>query len=101
MPHHINSHEKKVDLRIEGNFSIYELKGLRDELLEVLKNMETIEIDFGKLDEIDTPGLQFIISLVKTCDENSITVVFRENPVFAEFIKGSGENLKEILIRGA
>lgn len=101
MPHHINSHEKTIDLKIEGDFSVYELKGLRDELLEVLKDMETIEIDFTKLDGIDTPGLQFIVSLVKTCDERSIDVVSRENSVVTEFLKGSGENLKDILTRGA
>lgn len=51
--------------------TIRELKSTYNELLNVFEKNQSLEIDFKNIDEIDMGGIQLLISLKKTCNEQN------------------------------
>lgn len=49
-------------LRIEGEFTIYHARQIRDDLLEHLDSSKEIELDLGGVTEMDTAGIQLLLA---------------------------------------
>ena len=57
----IDSRVTVCRLTPEGELGIYSVSALRTRWLEVLAQHDTLEIDLGRIDEIDTAGLQLML----------------------------------------
>ncbi len=58
----------------EGELSIYTVTGLRAQWLAALHQHDEIEIDLGRIEEIDTAGLQLML-MTKRCAGKTVRFV--------------------------
>ncbi len=65
----------KNKLSVEGSLIFDNAEQLKEELLATLENLnhdKPVTIDFSKVEEIDSSGIQLLISLFKTMESNRI-----------------------------
>lgn len=53
------------------NFTIYEIKELKDKLLEEFQQSEDIQIDLSNVIKIDMTAIQLLLSLKKSCENQN------------------------------
>lgn len=63
--------ESPARLRLDGDLTIYEVRTAREQLLTLLPTQPTPwQLDLGGLDELDSAGVQLLLSLQKTLCAN-------------------------------
>lgn len=53
------------------NFTIYEIKELKDKFLEEFQQSKDIQIDLSSVTKIDMTAIQLLLSLKKSCDNQN------------------------------
>lgn len=67
----VSIEEKVCKIVAEEEFNIYKVETLKTDILEVFDDFDVVEIDLSKVEEFDSAGLQFLVSLKKsTFDSN-------------------------------
>ncbi|AZN36391.1 STAS domain-containing protein [Iodobacter ciconiae] len=64
---------------IRGEISIYTSKLMQETLLELLQSEHIIHIDLSEVNEIDSAGIQLLISLKKYAHNKKTTLQFQEH----------------------
>lgn len=78
-------------IAIEGPATIYEVKALRETLLQTLSKGGNLQIDLGASGKWDLAGLQLLISCVKSAQHQGRTArLHRVSGICAEVAERSG-----------
>jgi ABC-type transporter Mla MlaB component len=81
----------EVTVPIEGPATIYEVKALRETLLQGLARAENLLIDLGDSGKWDLAGLQLLVSCVRTAQSQGRSVRLKRAPrVCTEVAERSG-----------
>ena len=65
----MSSEANATQLSMESELTIIHAAELRNTLLAQLRDSEALEIDMGRVEELDAAGLQLLISLKREADE--------------------------------
>lgn len=65
----INKKDDTATLRVGGEVTIQNASQFRDALKELLGAAQRVEIDFKDVTEMDTAGIQVLLSAQKSCDK--------------------------------
>lgn len=73
----ISAEEKDgyVQIKIDGELTVYEAAEFRDALLESIISADTLQIDLSGVSECDTAGIQILCSARVTADAEKKTLV--------------------------
>ena len=96
----VSKEDKTLYIKISDIFSIYHVNTARKDILDVLSDVETVSIDSSELNEIDTAGIQLLISLAKTIDTRNIELHLKGNKNFLLYLNQTGKNISEFLFKG-
>lgn len=61
---------------LDGELTIYTAAAVRERLLRVLENCARLTLDTAKVSEIDTAGLQVLLSTRRSCQEGGVPFAF-------------------------
>ena len=67
---------KIIEVEIPGDMTIYEAGETRDLFKDALKKNNTINVNLSNVSEIDSSGIQLMVSLKKIADSKEKTVSF-------------------------
>lgn len=69
-----------------NNFTMYEVEGIKQEFLELLKEDE-ITIDMKNITKIDMSAIQLLLSLKKSCEEENkkLEIINIKEEILASF----------------
>ena len=72
--------------------TIYEVEEFYEFLLKEVKNAESkLELDFTSIEKIDMVVIQLLLSLQKTCNQNSINLILKNfSSQLMDTLKSSG-----------
>lgn len=70
---------ERCTISISGEISIYTSKLMQETLLELLQTEQTIYIDLSEVNEVDSAGIQLLISLKKYAHDKKMTLQFQEH----------------------
>lgn len=89
---------KACMINIEGNMTIQHVKELREELLNLTCEKETLILNLGDVTSIDTSGLQFIWSFMKEARNNDRTIEIHDvSAAVFEMAYETGIEMEKIL----
>lgn len=97
-----DTHKKGAVLQLKGNLSIYEVTGIREELLAALAKQKSITVDLQQVEEWDVAGLQLLVSMRKSATDSGVSLSFANPPqqlcdtlpllgLASDFISGKSE----------
>lgn len=85
----------KLVIHISGNATIFDLENdflkINDELVN--NNLETVEFNIERIEDIDTAYLQFILSIINTLKDSSRIEIVGGNYLLAEILELYGIDL--------
>ena len=78
---HGKKEDKRVEVFIEGEFSIGYTERVKDKLLEIMEQYDKIDVKVQNLENIDLSAIQILLSLKKSLpsDKFKLTVVLRDD----------------------
>ena len=76
MPRRAKANEKVLQLKIEGEMTIFRATELKDAILPLILSIQEIEIDLSRVTDIDAAGLQLMISAKIESWEHNKTLRF-------------------------
>ncbi len=87
----LNLHYKQIgkqgQLELEGSFVVYSISKWKDCILEKIPEIETLKADFSKVNQIDSAGLQILISTKKLfISENKKFTIIKHSPKLIEYL---------------
>ncbi|MGM0417670.1 MAG: STAS domain-containing protein [Thermodesulfobacteriota bacterium] len=83
-----------AEFEVSDEFTIYHLSSAKDELVKILDKCSGVKLDFKNVSRIDSAGIQFLISLVKTCTRRNISIEIINKEAFYNAACLPRENLK-------
>ena len=87
---HLN--EKKLDLKVSGRLDTTTAPDLEKELLDQLKDVEELCIDFSDLEYISSAGLRVLLSAQKTMNKQGSMELTGVNDTIMEIFEVTGFN---------
>lgn len=85
-------------MKINGSLTIYDVKGLRTDLMDLLDDNGTFEVDVGDIIKCDAAGLQLLYSTGKTAvDMGGRLVVSGESEALRQVLQRTGVTLDMIM----
>ena len=82
--------EKKLDLKVSGRLDTTTAPDLEKELLDQLKDVEELCIDFSDLEYISSAGLRVILSAQKVMSKKGTMVLRNVRPEIMEIFEITG-----------
>lgn len=67
------------ELMIPGDMTIYEAEELQAKFSEVVDMNKSVSVNMANVAEMDSAGLQLMVSLKKTLDDKGKTLVFQNH----------------------
>jgi anti-anti-sigma factor len=64
----INMNASTLFLKMESELTIYQVEELNKQVCALLGNAESVVVDMGGVDKIDTAGFQLLMSLKHSCE---------------------------------
>lgn len=89
--------EKELLIELTDKFSVYDVLSLKNAILDKIDESKLVKIDYLNIESIDTAGVQLLISIVKTCRNKEIELIFNGNSVINEYSNLLGRNLVKFL----
>jgi len=71
------SNETEID--IPGDMTIYEAGEVRDLFMNALSEKKNINVNLSNVSEIDSAGIQLMVSLKNNASENDLSVQYRSH----------------------
>ena len=84
--------EKKLDLKVSGRLDTTTAPDLEKELLDQLKDVEELYIDFSDLEYISSAGLRVLLSAQKTMNKQGSMELTGVNDTIMEIFEVTGFN---------
>jgi anti-sigma B factor antagonist len=84
--------EKKLDLKVSGRLDTTTAPDLEKELLDQLKDVEELCIDFSDLEYISSAGLRVLLSAQKTMNKQGSMELTGVNDTIMEIFEVTGFN---------
>ena len=84
--------EKKLDLKVSGRLDTTTAPDLEKELLDQLKDVEELYIDFSDLEYIASAGLRVLLSAQKTMNKQGSMELTGVNDTIMEIFEVTGFN---------
>ena len=84
--------EKKLDLKVSGRLDTTTAPDLEKELLDQLKDVEELCIDFSDLEYIPSAGLRVLLSAQKTMNKQGSMELTGVNDTIMEIFEVTGFN---------
>ena len=84
--------EKKLDLKVSGRLDTTTAPDLEKELLDQLKDVEELYIDFSGLEYISSAGLRVLLSAQKTMNKQGSMELTGVNDTIMEIFEVTGFN---------
>jgi ABC-type transporter Mla MlaB component len=86
---------QSIQTVIEGELVIREAAAIKENLLNLLKNYQSIELKFKEIDKLDVSALQLLIAIHKsaTTQQKNITFHFEDSEYIKSVLNNSGYNI--------
>lgn len=94
MAYKIDVDEKDLEIEISENFNIYDVLSFKNDVVNYLENKTFVKLELINIENIDTAGVQVLISLIKTCRTKKIEYVIKGNDFFFNYLNSLGSNLE-------
>lgn len=75
---HVRKSRKSAKVTLSGELTIYSAAVLRERLLTVLADCDRLSLDTTKVSELDTAGLQVLLSVQRSCQAQDIPFALAE-----------------------
>lgn len=84
---HYFQNGKRAHVEVNGDFVVYSIGKWKEFILEKIHNIEVLSADFGKVTEVDSAGVQLLISTKKFFIENGKKFTIQNHsPKLIEYI---------------
>lgn len=89
---------KACMINIDGDLTIQNVKSLHDEMVTMTCEKQSVILNLGNIDSIDTAGLQFIWSIMKEVERNNYTIEIHDvSAAVFEMAYETGVEMEKIL----
>lgn len=84
---HYTQNGKRAQIEVEGSFVVYSLGKWKELILEKVQEIEVLSADFGKVTQVDSAGVQILISTKKFfLEKNKKFIIINHSPKLLEYI---------------